>query len=181
MEDYLEAIDSLADKVGFARVRDIAGSVGVTQPTVTGALKHLAEMGLVNYKPYEVITLTPRGREAARRVRGRHELLSRFFEDVLGLPPATAESDACRVEHDLSRKTVEGLVAFMEFLETCPRAGVEWLERFSAGCGGGRAAREPGRAGGDARGSGACAACISELLRRVRARADDGDTRDGAR
>jgi DtxR family Mn-dependent transcriptional regulator len=155
MEDYLEAIASLADQGGFARVRDIAGSLGVTQPTVTGALKHLAEMGLVNYTPYEVITLTPRGREAARRVRRRHKLLSRFFEEVLGLPAATAESDACRVEHDLSRKTVEGLVAFMEFLETCPRAGVEWLERFAAGCGG---ASEPD----------ACAACISGLLKEVR-------------
>ena len=155
MEDYLEAIASLADEGGFARVRDIAGSVGVTQPTVTGALLDKPIM-VLPIPPYEVITLTPRGREAARRVRRRHKLLSRFFEDVLGLPPATAESDACRVEHDLSRKTVEGLAAFMEFLETCPRAGAEWLERFAAGCGGGSE-------------SDACAACISELLRRARA------------
>lgn len=160
MEDYLEVIVSLAEDQGFARVRDIAGSAGVTQPTVTGALKHLSEMGLVNYKPYEVITLTRQGREAARRVRRRHELLSRFFTDVLGLPAATSESDACRVEHDLSRETVQRLVDFMGFLDSCPRAGAGWLERFADRCKGG-----PETA--------TCTACIEKCLRGVRDREGD--------
>lgn len=155
MEDYLEAIARLADDGGFARARDIATEIGVKQPTVTGALRHLAEMELVNYKPYEVVTLTAQGTSLARGVRKRHELLSRFFKDVLGLPPPTAEADACRVEHDLSRQTVERLVAFMEFVETCPRAGPDWLERFSRRCNG-RFER------------GACAACVGECLARVR-------------
>ena len=155
MQDYLEAIGRLADERGFARVRDIANRIGVTQPTVTGALRNLAEMELVNYKPYEVVTMTSQGRQLARGVRRRHELLSRFFTDVLGLPPATAESDACRVEHDLSRETVERLVAFMEFIDSCPRAGAGWLERFAASCE-----------------SGACAGCIEECMEKLRDHAE---------
>ena len=157
MQDYLEAIGRLADERGFARVRDIADTVGVRQPTVTGALRNLAEMELVNYKPYEVITLTAHGRKLARGVRRRHDLLTRFFTDVLGLPPATTESDACRVEHDLSRRTVERLVAFMEFIDSCPRAGAEWLQAFAMSCEGGVESR-------------ACAACIEDCREKLRDR-----------
>lgn len=121
MEDYLEAILDLAGEGGIARARDIASSMKVSRPSVTGALRHLAEHGLVNYRPYEVITLTPAGAEAAERVRRRHEALSRFLRDVLGVPAATAERDACRIEHGLSRGTVARLVAFMERLEEGPR------------------------------------------------------------
>ena len=156
MEDYMEAIGRLAESDGFARVRDIAGATGVKQSTVTGALRHLAEMDLVNYAPYEVITLTRQGRQLARRIRRRHEVLSRFMTDVLGLPPSTSEADACRVEHDLSRETVERLVAFMEFVDSCPRAGPEWLERFAGSCTGG-----PGQE--------SCAACVELCLSGIRA------------
>ena len=121
MEDYLEAILALSAEGGVARARDIATSMKVSRPSVTGALRHLAERGLVNYRPYELITLTPEGAEAARRVSRRHEVLSRFFRGALGVTEETAERDACRIEHGLSRETVDRLVALMEFMEERPR------------------------------------------------------------
>ncbi|MHC4502650.1 MAG: metal-dependent transcriptional regulator [Planctomycetota bacterium] len=135
MEDYLEVILRLSRRTGFARARDIASALDVKRSSVTGALRHLAQMKLVNYKPYEFITLTPKGRGAARRVTGRHEALARFFREVLGVPGPTADSDACRIEHGLSRETVDRLMGFMEFLEECPRAGEEWVRRFRERCG----------------------------------------------
>ncbi len=134
MEDYLEVILRLSRETGVARARDIASSLDVKRSSVTGALRHLAEMKLVNYKPYEFITLTPKGRGAARRVTGRHEALARFFREVLGVPGPTADSDACRIEHGLSRETVDRLMGFMEFLEECPRLGLEWVRAFDGRC-----------------------------------------------
>lgn len=134
MEDYLEAILRLSGEMNVARVRDIARAVGVALSTVSGALKHLRRLELVNYKPYEVITLTPRGREVARRISRRHELSARFFSQVLGVARETADADACRIEHGLSRDTVDRLIAFMEFLEDCPRAGEDWVRRFRGRC-----------------------------------------------
>jgi len=131
MEDYLEAILRLAREGGVARVRDIAGVLGVKQSSVTGALRQLAEKELVNYRPYEVITLTPRGEGEALKVARRHEVLSRFFKDALGVPAPSADADACRVEHGLSRETVERLTAFMEFIQDCPRLGAEWVRSWS--------------------------------------------------
>ena len=42
LEDYLEAIFRIEKKKRAARVRDIAGRVGVTKSTVNAALKSLA-------------------------------------------------------------------------------------------------------------------------------------------
>ena len=131
MEDYLEAILRLSDEARVARVRDIAKLVGVTRSTVSGALRSLADAGLVNHRPYEIATLTGKGREVAQRVNRRHGLLARFLKEILNVPHETADADACRLEHGLSRETVDRLVAFMEFLEDCPRAGTDWTCCFS--------------------------------------------------
>jgi DtxR family Mn-dependent transcriptional regulator len=48
-EDYLEAILNVADASGVARSTNIAISLGVAKPSVTGALRLLAQRGLVNY------------------------------------------------------------------------------------------------------------------------------------
>lgn len=134
MEDYLEAILRLSEECGVARVRDIARSVGVTLSSVSGALQKLGQMELVNYQPYEIVTLTSKGSEVAGRISRRHELLSSFLRGVLGVPDETADADACRIEHGLSRETVDRLIAFMEFLEDCPRAGPDWVEHLRERC-----------------------------------------------
>ncbi|MBN1809550.1 MAG: metal-dependent transcriptional regulator, partial [Planctomycetes bacterium] len=114
MENYLEAILKLTQEGGAAHVRDIAGAVGVTLPTVTGTLRNLARRNLVRYRPYEAVRLTPKGRDVARKINRRHRLLYAFFRDVLGVGPETADADACRVEHGLSVETVDGLAGFMD-------------------------------------------------------------------
>ena len=50
-EDYLEAIGLLSEKNGTAQVRDIAEMLKVKMPSVTSAVKQLADMGLVEYTP----------------------------------------------------------------------------------------------------------------------------------
>ena len=62
LEDYLETILLLVRRDRVARVRDIAGHMGVAMSSVTAALKSLSKRKLVNYDPYEVITLTASGR-----------------------------------------------------------------------------------------------------------------------
>jgi DtxR family Mn-dependent transcriptional regulator len=61
LEDYLETILELEKTQKVARVKDIAEMRGVLRGSVTGALKSLAEKGLINYEPYSFITLTRKG------------------------------------------------------------------------------------------------------------------------
>ena len=52
LEDYLEIILALEKVNKVARVKDIAEKMGVLRGSVTGALKNLAEKGLINYAAF---------------------------------------------------------------------------------------------------------------------------------
>jgi len=138
LEDYLEAVLILIRRGRVARVKDIAAHLGVGKSSVTGALKALSKRELVNYKPYEFITLTDRGRELAEEVSGRHVLLRQFLTGVLGLDDELAEANACRMEHAVDAELLEQLGRFSKFVQDCPRVGRSWVRAFADGCGGGR-------------------------------------------
>src|ERR1700686_5355121 len=78
-EDYLERIHELIEAKGYARVVDIASSLKVKQASVTSMVQKLGEAGYLKYEKYRGSVLTDKGREVARRIRSRHETLSRFF------------------------------------------------------------------------------------------------------
>lgn len=130
MEDYLETIFDLDQDKKAVRVRDIATRLDVKMPTVTSMLKTLSDRGLVNYEKYEYVQLTPSGAGVGREMRRRHQALYRFLSDILKIGPQTADIEACKMEHTLSAATLESLTYFMEFIQTCPRAGESWLRYF---------------------------------------------------
>ncbi len=130
LEDYLETIFLLQQENQVARAKDIADRIGVRRASVTGALRALAEKEMINYAPYEYITLTERGEKTAREVLQRHTTIKRFLQEVLGLDAKIAEEEACKMEHALSKPVRERLKTFMEFVDVCPRTGEDWLLGF---------------------------------------------------
>ena len=114
MEDYLEAVSFCADEQGVARVSDIRDMLSVKTPSVTGAMKLLAAEGYVVHERYQGITLTPKGKRVAEDVKQRHALMSRFLIEVLGVSPKTANVDACKLEHVVSKETLSKLHAYLE-------------------------------------------------------------------
>jgi len=130
LEDYLEAISAVSEGDGVARVRDIAKRLSVRQSSVTAALRSLSEKGLVNYSPYEVITLTDEGEKIARSVRRRHRIIRDFLTNILLIDDATAEANACRMEHTMDKDVLRRLSRFAEFVRESPRTGDDWLLRF---------------------------------------------------
>jgi len=134
MEDYLEAIADLIGSAGAARVTDIAARLSVRKPSVSLALKSLAEKGLVNHVPYRTPTLTKAGKVAAARVRQRHDTLKRFLTDVLFVEDELADANACRLEHAVDREVLTHLTNFMDFVERCPRGGAAWIKGFEYRC-----------------------------------------------
>jgi DtxR family Mn-dependent transcriptional regulator len=79
LEDYLEIILALEKSNKVARVKDIAGEMGVLRGSVSSALKKLGEKGLIKYEPYSFITLTPQGAAIAREISRRHEVIKDFL------------------------------------------------------------------------------------------------------
>lgn len=113
MEDYLEAISLVSDENGVARVTDIRDMLGVKTPSVTGAINALAKEGFLKHEPYGGVELTAKGRRAAEDVKKRHAILSRFLTEIIGVSAKTAEIDACKMEHTVSRETINKLHEFL--------------------------------------------------------------------
>ncbi len=123
LEDYLEAILQVERVCRVARVSEIAEQLGVSRPSVTGALKSLGSRGLVSHAPYGHVTLTENGRSIAADVERRHLLIRDFLTDVLALPLDKAESTACKLEHVLEPDVLEHFVAYSEGLQDSDDVG----------------------------------------------------------
>jgi DtxR family Mn-dependent transcriptional regulator len=130
MEDYLEAIFNLDKEKRVVRVKDIAERLGVKMPTVTNMLKTLSKRELINYEKYEYLELTDKGRDVGREIHRRHCVLRSFLTNILNIDPAIADEEACKMEHTISSSTLDRFIAFMEFVQLCPRVGTNWLDRF---------------------------------------------------
>ena len=126
LEDYLEAIYHIVQDKQAARAKDIVERLGVHNSSVTQALRSLSEKGLVNYAPYDLVTLTDEGRAAAADVVERHQSLRSFLVDVLGLDAERAEADACRLEHDISNEAAERLRLLMAYRSRHPERVASW-------------------------------------------------------
>ncbi len=151
LEDYIEAIYHIITEKQVARGKDISARLAVSGASVTEALRALSKRGLINYQPYEVITLTKEGREIAEDVIRRHNALKQFFTDVLALDESLAEEGACKIEHTAPPKIIDRMVDFIKFLEVCPRGGKDLIAGFANFCRQGQTADH-------------CASCIAHCL-----------------
>lgn len=134
IENYLEAILFLEKTQRVARTKDIADRLGINRGSVTGALKTLSEKELINYAPYSFITLTAKGKRIAQEITRRHEILKDFLLNILHIDPEKADETACRMEHAIDKDTADRLLRFIEFINTCPRTGKDWIQLFTQYC-----------------------------------------------
>jgi len=114
MENYLEAIYELSKDETGARVSDIAERLGVTKASTSAAMTTLSEKGLITNEKYGEIHLTPAGRELAEFTSRKHQIIRRFFIDVLHINPRTADNDACAIEHVISNDSVQAMQDFLQ-------------------------------------------------------------------
>ena len=134
LEDYIEAIYHIVEEKLVARSKDIATRLGVSRASVTEALRALAKKELINYAPYEAITMTDEGKTVAKDVIYRHETLKQFFIEVLSIDTAIAEEAACKVEHAAPPVVISRMIDFIKFLQVCPRGGDDLLKGFHDFC-----------------------------------------------
>jgi len=111
-ENYLEAIFVLKNRLGHVRSIDIATELGYSKPSVSRAMKLLRENDYITVETDGAINLTPAGRKIAEQMYERHTFLSQFLMG-LGLDEQTAKDDACRIEHVISQKSYEKILAFV--------------------------------------------------------------------
>ena len=113
-EDYLEALLLLERELGEAHGAELARRMGVSRASVSIAMKQLRQNGYITVDKGHRLCLTDAGRAVAVRIYERHC----FFTELLlraGVSFATAQRDACRMEHAISE---EGFAKLKEFMDT---------------------------------------------------------------
>src|SRR5215471_19332307 len=111
VEDYLKAIFRLSNQGGFATTSDIAALLALAPPSVSGMVKRLSEMGLIEHVPYRGVQLTAQGRRAALRMIRRHRVLELYLTRTLGYDWDNVHNEAERLEHAVSDELIERMAA----------------------------------------------------------------------
>jgi len=119
VEDYLERILDLINTKGYARVVDIASSLGISQASVTNMVQRLDAEGLLKYEKYRGLVLTTAGELLARNITHRHQLLSDFLK-LLGLDEEVIYHDVEGMEHHISPPTLRAIEAFTAQMQKQP-------------------------------------------------------------
>jgi DtxR family transcriptional regulator, Mn-dependent transcriptional regulator len=102
VQDYLKAIHALGGSSGVVSPADIAATLSVKAPSVTGMLRRLGEAGWVEYRPGTGAKLTAAGKKEALHVIRRHRLIELFLTRVLGLDWSEVDAEAESLEHAIS-------------------------------------------------------------------------------
>ncbi|SIQ95462.1 iron (metal) dependent repressor, DtxR family [Alkalispirochaeta americana] len=123
---YLLAIYHLAAENKVARSKDIAEVVGVSRPSVTGALQKLEKTGMINYEPYGYVSLTDAGDGLARKLLLKHRATQDFLQLALGLPHERAQEVSAQIEQSLPADVLCRLVQFNNFYRNNPGKRFDW-------------------------------------------------------
>ncbi len=103
-EMYLESILILKEKNAAVHAIDVANFLQYSKPSVSRAMGILQSKGYITVDKRGNIDFTVEGRRYAESVYEKHHVLTSFLLS-LGVGPAVAESDACRIEHVISQET----------------------------------------------------------------------------
>jgi DtxR family Mn-dependent transcriptional regulator len=130
LENYLEAMYTIILDKNGVRVKDIAKQLEVKNSSVVSALRSLSQSGYINYEPYGIISLTPKGNDAARRLREKHRVLRHFFEKILGIDRQRADDCACKMEHIMDGEVFSRFTQFIKYIYTIQKNDPDWLDSF---------------------------------------------------
>ena len=117
---YMKAIYRLEREGPGVTTSALATELGVAPASVSGMLKKLVSEGYVEHEVRGDIRLTRKGLEVAVGVVRRNRLAERLLTDVLGMPWDEVYAEACILEHAITDRVEERLVAALGDPQTCP-------------------------------------------------------------
>jgi len=107
VEDYLKAIYGLSQGGAPASTSSIAEALDIQPASVTGMIKRMAEIGLVEHAPYKGVRLTALGNRDALKVLRRHRIIETYLCERLSYSWDDVHEEAERLEHAASEELIE--------------------------------------------------------------------------
>jgi DtxR family transcriptional regulator, Mn-dependent transcriptional regulator len=117
VEDYLKVIYDLSRGGAAVTTSSLAARLSVAPGTVTGMIKKLASLNLVEHESYRGVALTEGGRRIALEVIRHHRLVEKYLVEAMGVPWDQVHAEAEKWEHVLSEEMEER----MDEILGCPR------------------------------------------------------------
>jgi DtxR family Mn-dependent transcriptional regulator len=127
---HLMAIDDLIQRLGYARVSDIARQLNITRGSVSISLQPLKKAGLIVQDENRHLRLSEMGQQLVDAVKTKRQVVRRLLNDVLGVEQTQAEIDACKLEHLISNEAARRLVSFLRFMDSAPEKTSQFLARW---------------------------------------------------
>ena len=110
VQDYAKAIYTLETRFGTASTTELAALLDVRPASVSGMLRKLQAIGLVEHERYRGVRLTEAGKQVALEVIRHHRLLELFLVESLGMSWDEVHAEAEVLEHALSEE-LEDLIS----------------------------------------------------------------------
>ncbi len=102
-ENFIKNIYLLKSDFGLkATSSNLSKKLNISHAAVTDMSRKLASKGLILYKKYKEITLTPDGEKLALNIIRRHRLWELFLARVLNIPVTKVHQEAEILEHQTS-------------------------------------------------------------------------------
>src|SRR5215210_5384585 len=119
-EEYLQVLFWLQEAKLPMTGANVARAMQLSAPTVHEMIGRLERDGYITRGGDKALSFTPDGLEHAQGVVRRHRLIERFLTDVLGIPWDEVHEEAERMEHAMSPRLEERMLAAIGDAKTCP-------------------------------------------------------------
>jgi DtxR family Mn-dependent transcriptional regulator len=120
VEDYLKVIYKLQKGHEKVNTSAIAKRLKLSNATVTGMIKKLAEKKFVKHVSYHGVVLTGKGEKIAIKVIRRHRLVELFLKEILGLSWDKVHAEAEKLEHYISDEILDRIDHILGYPTTDP-------------------------------------------------------------
>src|ERR1700712_494056 len=114
-ENYLKSIYHLSLNDDTVSTNQLAALLNTKASSVTDMLKKLADKTLINYTPYQGVTLTAAGEKIAINIIRKHRLWEFFLVEKLNFKWDEVHELAEEMEHISSNELIDRLDKFMDF------------------------------------------------------------------
>lgn len=105
-EHYIKTVYELSTYNTGVRISDIAAKMGVTKTSACLAIQALEKKQLIRRDEQRLVFLTDEGERQAILTKDKYTIIKQFLLNVLELDEATADQDACAMEHVISEETL---------------------------------------------------------------------------
>lgn len=119
-EEYLQTLFWLQEAELPMTGANVARAMQLSPPSVHEMVGRLIDDGYIARRPDKSLQFTEDGRKHAEAIVSRHRLIERFLTDVLGIPWDEVHEEAERMEHAMSPRLEERMMAAIGDAKTCP-------------------------------------------------------------